>query len=144
MVNVVVLIGRLTKDPELRYTPGSGVPVANFMLAVDRNFLNQQGQREADFIPIIVWRKQAENVGKYLKKGSQVAVSGRIQTRNWDDQDGKRHYITEVIGDRVTFLGKSTGSNNTDSQKSSNSGTSDDIGNMEGFVPVEGEDELPF
>lgn len=109
-MNKVFLIGRLTRDPELRYT-GSNVAVASFTLAVNRNFANQAGEREADFINIVVWRKQAENVKNYLSQGSQVAVDGRIQTRNYDDQEGKRHYITEVVADNVEFLG--TKGNNT-------------------------------
>lgn len=102
-MNKVVLIGRLTRDPDLRY-PSSNIPVANFSLAVDRPFTNQNGEREADFINIIVWRKQAENVKKYLTKGSLVAVDGRIQTRNYEGSDGKRVYVTEVVADRVQFL----------------------------------------
>ena len=109
-MNKVILIGRLTKDPELRYT-SSNVPTASFSIAVDRPFTNQSGEREADFINIVVWRKQAENCKNYLSKGSQVAVEGRIQTRNYDDKDGKRVYVTEVIADNVQFLG-GKGSNN--------------------------------
>lgn len=103
MLNRVILIGRLTKDPELRYTP-NGVAVATFTLAVDRNYSNQQGQREADFIPIVTWRGLAENVANYLKKGRLAAVEGRIQTRNYENNEGKRVYITEVIADNVRFL----------------------------------------
>ncbi len=102
-MNKVFLIGRLTKDPELRYT-GTNTPVASFTLAVNRNFTNQSGEREADFIPIVVWRKQAENVKNYLTQGSQVAVDGRIQTRSYDDNQGQRRYVTEVIADNVQFL----------------------------------------
>ncbi len=103
MLNRVVLIGRLTKDPELRYTP-NGVAVATFTLAVDRNFTNQQGQREADFIPVVTWRGLAENVANYLKKGRLTAVEGRMQTRNYENNEGKKVYITEVIADNVRFL----------------------------------------
>lgn len=103
-MNKVFLIGRLTRDPELRYT-GSNIPVATFSLAVNRNFSNAAGEREADFINIVVWRKQAENVKNYLNQGSQVAVDGRIQTRSYDDQDGKKRYVTEVVADNVEFLG---------------------------------------
>ena len=88
-MNKVFLIGRLTRDPELRYT-GSNTAVASFSLAVNRNFTNQSGEREADFINIVVWRKQAENVKNYLSQGSQVAIDGRIQTRSYDDADGNR------------------------------------------------------
>lgn len=110
-MNKVILIGRLTRDPELRYT-SSNVPTASFSIAVDRNFTNQNGEREADFINIVVWRKQAENCKNYLTKGSQVAIDGRIQTRNYEGQDGKKVYVTEVVADNVQFLG-SKGSNTT-------------------------------
>lgn len=102
-MNKVFLIGRLTRDPELRYT-SSNLPVATFSLAVNRNFTSQSGEREADFINIVVWRKQAENVKNYLTQGSQVAIDGRIQTRTYDGEDGKKRYITEVVADNVQFL----------------------------------------
>jgi single-strand DNA-binding protein len=103
MMNRVVLVGRLTKDPELRYTP-NGVPVATFTLAVNRTFTNQQGEREADFINCVIWRKPAENVANFLKKGSLAGVDGRIQTRSYEGQDGKRVYVTEVQAESVQFL----------------------------------------
>lgn len=103
MINRVVLVGRLTKDPDLRYTP-NGIPVATFTLAVNRTFTNQQGEREADFINCVVWRKQAENVANFLKKGSLAGVDGRIQTRNYEAQDGRRVYVTEVVAESVQFL----------------------------------------
>lgn len=103
MMNRVVLVGRLTKDPDLRYTP-NGVPVATFTLAVNRNFSNQQGEKETDFINCVVWRKPAENVANFLKKGSLAGVDGRIQTRNYEGQDGKRVYVTEVLAESVQFL----------------------------------------
>ncbi|WP_251554422.1 single-stranded DNA-binding protein [Neobacillus muris] len=103
MMNRVVLVGRLTKDPELRYTP-SGVAVATFSLAVNRPFSNQQGERETDFINCVVWRKPAENVANFLKKGSLAGVDGRIQTRNYEAQDGRRVYVTEVLAESVQFL----------------------------------------
>lgn len=102
-MNKVFLIGRLVRDPELRYT-GSNLAVANFSLAVNRTFTGQNGEKETDFINIIVWRKQAENVKNYLKQGSQVAIDGRIQTRNYEDQNGQRRYVTEVVADNVQFL----------------------------------------
>ena len=111
-MNKVFLIGRLTRDPELRYT-GSNTAVASFSLAVNRNFTNANGEREADFINIVVWRKQAENVKNYLSQGSQVAIDGRIQTRSYDDQNGQRRYVTEVVADNVEFLGSKGSSNNT-------------------------------
>ena len=102
-MNKVVLIGRLTKDPELRYT-SSNIPSATFSLAVNRPFQNQNGVREADFINIVMWRKQAETAKKYLSKGSLIAVDGRIQTRNYDGTDGKKVYVTEVVADNFEFL----------------------------------------
>ncbi|WP_088006241.1 single-stranded DNA-binding protein [Indiicoccus explosivorum] len=103
MINRVVLVGRLTKDPELRYTP-NGVAACNFTLAVNRTFSNAQGEREADFINCVTWRKQAENTANFLKKGSLAGVEGRIQTRNYENSEGKRVYVTEVVADSVQFL----------------------------------------
>ncbi|AIE61683.1 single-stranded DNA-binding protein [Bacillus methanolicus] len=103
MMNRVVLVGRLTRDPELRYTP-NGVPVTTFTLAVNRTFTNQQGEREADFINCVVWRRAAENVANYLKKGSLAGVDGRLQTRSYEGQDGRRVYVTEVLAESVQFL----------------------------------------
>ncbi|PPA68494.1 single-stranded DNA-binding protein [Jeotgalibacillus proteolyticus] len=103
MMNRVVLVGRLTKDPELRYTP-SGVAVATFTLAVNRAFTNQQGDREADFINCVVWRRPAENVANFLKKGSLAGVDGRVQSRSYDNQEGKRVYVTEIVAESVQFL----------------------------------------
>ena len=103
-MNKVFLIGRLTRDPELRYT-GNNTAVASFTVAVNRTYTNQSGEREADFIPVVVWRRQAESVKNYLSQGSQVAVEGRIQVRNYDDQNGQRRYVTEVIADSVEFIG---------------------------------------
>ena len=102
-MNKVCLIGRLTRDPELRYT-SSNRAVASFTLAINRQFTNQNGQREADFIPVVVWGKQAENVKNYINQGSQIAVEGRIQTRSYDDQNGQRRYVTEVVADNVHFI----------------------------------------
>lgn len=103
MINRVVLVGRLTKDPELKYT-ANGIAVVSFSLAVNRPFSNQQGEREADFINCVVWRKQAENVANYLRKGSLAGVEGRIQTRRYEAQDGRQVYVTEVLADSVQFL----------------------------------------
>lgn len=103
-MNKVILIGRLTRDPELRFTPANGVAVATFTLAIDRPFLNQKGEREADFIRIVTWRKLAETCANNLQKGRLVAVSGRIQSRSYENQEGQRRYITEVVADEVKFL----------------------------------------
>ncbi|WP_067727782.1 single-stranded DNA-binding protein [Oceanobacillus damuensis] len=117
MLNRVVLVGRLTKDPDLRYTP-NGVAVANFTIAVNRPFSNQQGNREADFINCVVWRKPAENLANYMKKGSMIGVDGRIQTRTFEGQDGKTVFVTEVVADSVQFL-ESKGSSSQGNQNSS-------------------------
>ncbi|MFT9117635.1 MAG: single-stranded DNA-binding protein [Sporolactobacillus sp.] len=105
MINRVVLVGRLTKTPELRYTP-KGVAVTTFTLAVNRPFTNQQGERQADFIPIVVWRTSAENAANYLSKGSLVGIDGRIQTRSYETNEGRRVYVTEVVADSVQYLEK--------------------------------------
>ena len=105
MLNRVILIGRLTKDPELKYTP-NGVAVANFTLAVDRFRTNAQGEKEVDFIPIVVWQKQAENAANYLAKGSLCAIDGRMQTRTYEDKDKQKRWITEVVAESVRFLSK--------------------------------------
>ena len=103
MINNVVLVGRLTKDPELRFT-SNGSAVATFNLAVNRNFTNQSGEREADFVNCVIWRKQAETLGNYTKKGSLIGVVGRIQTRNYENQQGQRVYVTEVVCDNFQML----------------------------------------
>ena len=108
-MNKAILIGRLTRDPELRTTP-TGRNVCQFSVAVSRTFTNANGEREADFINCVVWDKQAENLVKYQKKGNQIAVEGRIQTRNYDDKDGKKVYVTEILASNISFLdSKGTG-----------------------------------
>ena len=108
-MNKVMLIGRITAKPELRYTP-SNVPTTRFSVAINRTFTNANGEREADFINCVVWDKQAENLVKYQKKGNQIAVEGRIQTRNYDDKDGKKVYVTEILASNISFLdSKGTG-----------------------------------
>ncbi|HYE81894.1 MAG TPA: single-stranded DNA-binding protein [Clostridia bacterium] len=135
MLNRVALVGRLTKDPEIRYTADNQTPIAKFTIAVDRTF-KREGQPSADFIPIIVFGKSAENCGKYIKKGRLVAVSGRLQTSSWDDQEGKRHYATDVIADGVDFLDRGS-----DAKGQGGTGGSEDYGD---FHPAEEEDDLPF
>ena len=130
MLNKVVLIGRLTKDPDLRYTT-SGVPVTRFTLAVNRSYTNQQGERETDFTPITVWRGAAESCAKYLSKGRLVAVVGRIQTGSYTATDGSKRYTTDVVADEVRFL--EWGNKQEQGQ--------DDI---PGFTPYENDEELPF
>ncbi len=103
MYNRIILIGRLTRDPELRYVP-SGAPVASFTLAVDRPFRDQQGNRETDFIDVVAWRKLAEQVSQYMSKGRMVAVEGRLQIRSYEAQDGQKRKVAEVVADGVRFL----------------------------------------
>ncbi|SFM12652.1 single-stranded DNA-binding protein [Salibacterium qingdaonense] len=103
MINRVVLVGRLTRDPELRYTP-NGIAVVNFGIAVNRPFTNQNGEREADFFNCVAWRKQAENVANYLKKGSQTGIDGRLQSRKYENQEGRRVTVVEVQAESVQFL----------------------------------------
>ncbi len=109
-MNKVVLVGRLTRDPEIR-TSSSGMQIASFSLAVNRNFRNKEGNIEADFINVVVFGKQAENVGKYITKGQMLGVEGRIQTRNYDAQDGTKRYVTEVVADNVEFLSSKNSGN---------------------------------
>ena len=122
MLNRVVLIGHLTKDPELR-TASNDISVTSFTIAVDRNFNNQQGEKETDFIPVVAWRKLADTCAKYLAKGRLVAVSGRMQVRSYEGKEGKR-YITEVVADEVQFLERAE--------------------SKEKFTEVEDNVELPF
>lgn len=103
MINRAILVGRLTRDPELRYTT-SGAAVATFSLAVNRQFTNQQGEREADFINCVIWRKSAENFSNFTHKGSLVGIDGRIQTRNYENQQGQRVYVTEVVVENFSLL----------------------------------------
>ena len=120
-MNKAILIGRLTRDPEVRYT-SSNRAVCQFSIAIDRPFTNQQsGQREADFINIVVWDKRAENVGKYMSKGRLVAVEGRIQTRNYENNEGKKVYVTEVIASNVQFLESKNATGNSNSNSGFNS-----------------------
>ena len=102
-MNKVILMGRLTRDPEVRYTQTNNTLVASFSIAVNRRFVRQGEERQADFINIVAWGKQGEFCSKYFKKGQQVGVIGRIQTRNWDDDKGQRHYVTEVIAEEAYF-----------------------------------------
>ena len=153
MINNVVLVGRMTRDAELRYTP-SNVAVATFSLAVNRNFKGANGERETDFINCVIWRQQAENLANWAKKGALVGITGRIQTRNYENQQGQRVYVTEVVADnfqilesRATREGQSGGSyngefnNNSSFGGSSNGGFSSQPSQQ---TPNFGRDESPF
>lgn len=141
MLNRVVLVGRLTKDPELRYTP-NGVPVATFTLAVNRAFKNAQGETEADFINCVVWRKPAENTANFLKKGSLAGVDGRVQTRNYEGQDGKKVYVTEILAESVQFLEPK--GNNSQQQNRSTTGASKPSNDDPFSGDIISDDSLPF
>lgn len=135
-MNKVQLLGRLTKDPDLRYTPTNGTAVCSFTLAINRR-MAKEGQQQADFINCQSWAKGAEFVNKHLKKGQQVAVVGRLQTRTWDDNNGNRHYATVVVTEEVFFAGSRP---NTDSKSDADDS---DIPNNE-YYPDSTDDELPF
>ena len=117
MINNTVLVGRLTKDPDLRYT-SSGSAVATFTLAVNRNFTNADGNREADFINCVIWRKPAETLANYARKGTLLGVTGRIQTRTYDNQQGQRVYVTEVVCENFQLLESRSASENRSSSES--------------------------
>ena len=121
-MNRCVLIGNLTKDPELRNTASSGIAVCTFALAVSRRMAAANGERAADFIPVVAWRGLAEICAKYLRKGSQAAVCGAIQTRHYDTDDGTRRYVTEVVADEVKFLGRPAGRDDDGAQGTSDTG----------------------
>lgn len=120
-MNIAILIGRLTKDPELRYIASTGRAVASFSIAVDRTFVGKDGQKQTDFFNIIVWGKQAENAANYLAKGSQVCIKGQIQNRSYETPNGEKRYITEIIAENVQFLGRPNSSQNDSFSKSSTS-----------------------
>jgi len=144
LLNRVILIGRLTRDPDLRYTT-QGVAVGQFTLAVDRPFTKEGGEKEADFIPVVTWRQLAETCANFLRKGRLCAVEGRIQVRNYENNEGKRVYVTEVIADNVRFLE----SNRTNDGERAGSTPSNDNGSRDPFQddshPIDiSEDDLPF
>lgn len=152
-MNKVILIGRLTKDPELKFTPGSGTAVTTLTLAVD-NYNSKSGEKTADFIPVVIWGKQAENTAQYMSKGSQIAISGRISVRSYDAKDGTKRYVTEVVADTfngVSFLSRGNGAgNNAGSFNGSGSDYSrpsnDPFGGMnfeEDMTPVD-DGDMPF
>jgi len=140
-MNNVVLIGRLTRDPELRYLEGSGTSVSNFTLAIDRQLSKEKkaeaeskGYPTADFINIVVWGKQAENCVNYLVKGRLVAVNGRLQSRSYDAKDGTKRYVTEVVANNVQFL---------EWEDKNSDNKSNDFDDIDGFTPIN-DDDIPF
>ena len=139
-MNKAILMGRLTKDPEVRYTQNTNSLVCSFSLAINRRFVKQGEERQADFINVVAWSKLGEFCSKYFKKGQQVGVIGRIQTRSWDDQDGKKRYATEVVAEEAYFA---------DSKRDSDSSFENTFGSNIAdvatgeFAPVS-DDDLPF
>lgn len=127
MLNKVVLIGRLVKDPEIKNT-SSQVTVGKFTLAVDRKFKNQNGERETDFINCVAWRQNANFIGQYFHKGSKIAIVGNIQTRSYDDNNGKRQYVTEVVVDEADFVESANSQNNPANYSKPVSNNEDDYG----------------
>ena len=140
MINNTVLVGRLTKDVELRYTP-SNVAVATFTLAVNRTFKNENGDREADFINCVMWRQQAENLASWAKKGALIGVTGRIQTRSYDNQQGQRVYVTEVVTEQFQLL-ESKGQGNQTQQRQAQQQAPDF--SRQGAPMDISDDDLPF
>lgn len=156
MINNVVLVGRLTKDPDLKYT-SNGTAVVTFTLAVNRNFTSADGTREADFINCVIWRKPAETLANYARKGTLLGVTGRIQTRSYDNQQGQRVFVTEVVADNFQLLeskkadssqntqdsgvSNSQANNYTHNQQNSNNDESDPFGNSSIDIS---DDSLPF
>jgi single stranded DNA-binding protein (ssb) len=152
MINNVVLVGRLTKDPDLRYTP-SGAAVATFTLAVNRNFTNKDGNREADFINCVMWRKPAETLANYARKGTLLGITGRIQTRNYENQQGQRVYVTEVVAENFQLLESRSVSEGRTNEASNPSNTGQNTSNFsspDSADPFNGssidisDDDLPF
>lgn len=148
-MNNVVLIGRLTRDPELRYIPNSGTPVANFSLAVDKQLSKEKkqefevrGEPTADFINIVVWNKPAESCANYLSKGLKVAIQGRLQSRSYEANDGTRRYVTEVVAERVEFLEWKDDSATGNAYNNQNTSQQDDRAPY-GFEPVD-DTNIPF
>lgn len=147
MINKTILVGRITKDPEMKMTQ-SNIPVVTFTLAVNRTFTDQSGERQADFIQCVVWRRQAENVNKYVKKGALLGIEGRIQTRQYD-VDGQTRYVTEVVCDSVQFLESKADSESNQTHKDdqhtlSPSHTADDDAFYETSKQLAAEEDLPF
>ena len=142
-MNKIILLGRLTRDPEVRYT-STGKVVCQFTLAVDRPFANQEGQREADFIPVVIWGKQGETCGNYLTKGQRALVEGRLQIRSYDGKDGNKRWVTEVIADRFEFIEVKATSDITDKKVSDSAAPSSSMDSFDTNVPLLSDEEIPF
>lgn len=138
-MNKIILMGRLTKEPEVRYTQANNTLVCSFNLAINRRFVKEGEERQADFINVVAWSKLGEFCSKYFKKGQQVGIIGRIQTRTWEDEQGEKHYVTEVIAEEAYFAEGRRDNDNSDPFANSSSGSSEDS-NFE--IPFN--DDLPF
>lgn len=148
MINNVVLVGRITKDPELKYTPANQA-VATFILAVNRTFKNANGEREADFINIVIWRQAAENLANWVKKGQLIGITGRIQTRNYENGQGQRVYVTEVVADNFQMLESRQQGQQQGGQQATQKQSTPDFGRdsdpMINGTPLNlSDDDLPF
>lgn len=143
MINRCVIVGRLTKDPELRYSQ-TGIPICRFTVAVNRTFTNQQGEREADFINCIAWRKQAENLANYMRKGSLVGIDGRIQTSSFEGSDGKRVFMTEVVAESIQFLESKNAQNGLNSAPNYQGNTNYQSSNQNAYSGQNRPDNDPF
>lgn len=136
-------MGRLTKDPDLRYTSGNNTAVVSFTLAVNRKYA-KENQPQADFINIVAWNKTAEFCGKYFTRGMQVAIVGRLQARTWDDNEGKRHYVTEVVADETYVADSKRGAEGNSSGATPRNNSGNPSPSSDGFYPMDEDDELPF
>ena len=143
-MNRTIIIGRLTKDPEVKYTQNQ-LPFCNFIIAVDRRFKDANGQRQADFIACVAWRATADFIGKYFRKGSKIAVVGSIQTRSYEDQEGKKHLVTEVVVDEAEFVESKSNNSNGNGNANANVNAIPATQEQEVGEPMEvGNAELPF
>lgn len=143
-MNKVILLGRLTKDVELRYTKNTNNAVASFSIAVNRAFVKQGEERGADFFNIVAWNKLAESISKYVSKGQQIAILGRLETRTWEDEQGIKHYVTEVIAEEVDFLERSKKQEPSDAILNGTSTPIQDFTNNSEDEEIMGSDDLPF
>ena len=144
-MNKVILMGRLTRDPEVRYTQTSNTLVASFSLAVNRRFVRQGEERQADFINIVAWGKLGEFCSKYFKKGQQVGVIGRIQTRTWDDDQGQKHYVTEVVAEEAYFADSKRDADSTSASFDATFGAMPSAGaSANSDFEISSGDDLPF
>ena len=143
MINNVTLVGRLTKDPDLRYT-SSGKGVAGFTLAVNRRFTNQAGQREADYIQCVIWGKSAETLANYAKKGSLIGIVGRLQSRSYENNEQQRIYVTEVVVESFQFLESKSANEQRQNNQNNNQQNDNSDPNFEGAAIDISDDDLPF